>query len=309
MSENLHKRAQHSAGAEPAVPTGSFAELSPPALLPAILLREGAYQALLEPDARRKVAAVQALASAFHAGHCLIQPAAPCANMPDVPGRPAAPILVDARSLPRRGMQTLQGRASTLHAIAHIEFNAINLALDAIARFSDMPRAFYEDWLAVAADESRHFTLLADHLAYLGFSYGDFAGHDGLWEMAMRTKTDVLARMALVPRTLEARGLDAAPPIRARLAQAGDSIAAGILDIILRDEIEHVAIGNRWFRWLCQRAGHDPLAFYAVLARDYRAPRLKGPFNLPARRAAGFEEAELDMLQAQQGAESGETLL
>lgn len=185
-----------------------------------------------------------------------------------------------------------------LHAIAHIEFNAINLALDAVARFSGMPVNYYEDWIRVAAEEAYHFTLLADHLVHLGSAYGDHPAHDGLWDMAVRTQHDLLARMALVPRTLEARGLDAAPPIRARLAQAGDTVAAGILDIILRDEIGHVAIGNRWFRWLCQRGGHDPLAFYAVLAQDYRAPRLKGPFNLPARRAAGFDEAELLALQA-----------
>jgi len=272
-------------------------------------MRDSACLALLEADARRKVVAVQSLAEAFRTGHCLIQPGEPIADLPDVPGRPARPSLVDPRDVTRRGMQTPQGRAVTLHAIAHIEFNAINLALDAIARFSGMPHAYYSDWLAVAADESRHFTLLADHLTLLGSEYGDFPAHDGLWEMAVRTKGDVLARMALVPRTLEARGLDAAPPIRARLAQAGDTVAAGILDIILRDEITHVAIGNRWFRWLCRRAGHDPLAFYAVLARDYRAPRLKGPFNLPARRAAGFEEAELEALEAQQGPETGRAVL
>lgn len=220
-------------------------------------------------------------------------------SIPDVPGRPAAPMLVEPRSLPRRGMQTVEGRCVTLHAIAHIEFNAINLALDAVARFSGMPVAYYQDWVRVAAEEAYHFTLLADHLAHLGSQYGDYPAHDGLWEMAVRTKDDPLARMALVPRTLEARGLDAAPPIRARLAQAGDTVAAGILDLILRDEIGHVAIGNRWFRWLCQRGGYDPLAFYAVLAQDYRAPRLKGPFNLPARRAAGFDEAELLALQGQ----------
>jgi len=195
-------------------------------------------------------------------------------------------------------MQTVEGRCVMLHAIAHIEFNAINLALDAVARFSGMPVNYYEDWIRVAAEEAYHFTLLADHLVHLGSAYGDHPAHDGLWDMAVRTQHDPLARMALVPRTLEARGLDAAPPIRARLAQAGDTVAAGILDIILRDEIGHVAIGNRWFRWLCQRGGHDPLAFYAVLAQDYRAPRLKGPFNLPARRAAGFDEAELLALQA-----------
>jgi uncharacterized ferritin-like protein (DUF455 family) len=284
--------------------------MTPPAALATdVSVRAIARLALLEPDPRRKAQAVQSLADAYPGGRVPILPAATIAALPDVPGRPARPNLVEARDVARRGMQTPQGRAVTLHAIAHIEFNAINLALDAIARFPNMPHAFYSDWLSVAADESRHFTLLADHLILLGSAYGDFPAHDGLWEMAVRTKGDVLARMALVPRTLEARGLDAAPPIRARLAQAGDTIAAGILDIILRDEITHVAIGNRWFRWLCRRAGRDPMAFYAVLSRDYRAPRLRGPFNLPARRQAGFEEAELQALEAQQVPETGQAVL
>ncbi|MGI4985021.1 MAG: ferritin-like domain-containing protein [Janthinobacterium lividum] len=255
-----------------------------------------AAAALAEPDPRRKAQAARALYDGLRAGACAIEPAR-VVDLPDLPGRPVQPVLVAPRELSRRGVQTLEGRVAMLHAIAHIEFNAINLALDAIARFPAMPLDYYIDWARVAAEEGYHFTLLADHLARLGGGYGAHPAHDGLWDMAVRTRGDVLARMALVPRTLEARGLDAAPPIRAKLAQAGDTVAAGILDIILRDEITHVAIGNRWFRWLCRRAGHDPLAFYAVLARDYRAPRLKGPFNLPARRAAGFGEDELQALQ------------
>ncbi|WP_432422208.1 ferritin-like domain-containing protein [Robbsia betulipollinis] len=256
--------------------------------------------ALGEADPRRKAQAARRLYDGLRAGACAIDPARPIV-LPDLPGRPERPVLVAPRELSRRGVQTLEGRVAMLHAIAHIEFNAINLALDAIARFPALPLDYYLDWGRVAAEEGYHFTLLADHLERLGGAYGAHPAHDGLWDMAVRTRGDVLARMALVPRTLEARGLDAAPPIRAKLAQAGDTVAAGILDIILRDEIVHVAIGNRWFRWLCQRAGHDPLAFYAVLARDYRAPRLKGPFNLPARRAAGFGEDELDALQRDAG--------
>ncbi|WP_429496672.1 ferritin-like domain-containing protein [Robbsia andropogonis] len=225
---------------------------------------------------------------------------------PDVPGRPVHPRLVDPRDLARRNVATLEGRCVMLHAIAHIEFNAINLALDAVARFDGMPLDFYRDWIKVAAEEGYHFTLLADHLAYLGSGYGAYPAHDGLWEMALRTKDDVLARMALVPRTLEARGLDAAPPIRAKLAAAGDTVAAGILDIILRDEVGHVAIGNRWYRWLCTRSGRDPVGYYAVLARDYRAPRQHGPFNIAARKAAGFDDAEIAALtqMAEAGGES-----
>lgn len=174
--------------------------------------------------------------------------------------------------------------------------NAINLALDAIWRFDGLPDAFYGDWLKVATEEAYHFRLLRDRLATLGYAYGDFPAHNGLWEMAEKTKGDVLARLALVPRTLEARGLDASPPIRAKLAAAGDHESAAILDIILRDEIGHVAIGNRWYRHVCNQRGLDPVRTYAQLAETHRAPRLRGPFNLEARRAAGFEQAELDAL-------------
>jgi len=190
-------------------------------------------------------------------------------------------------------MNTVAGRAALIHALAHIEFNAINLALDAIWRFPDMPAEFYLDWLQVAAEEALHFTLLNTHLGSLGHTYGDFNAHNSLWEMAEKTREDVLARMALVPRTLEARGLDATPAVRAKLAQAGDQQAAAILDIILRDEVGHVAIGNRWYGWLCQQKGAEPLSTYRELARHYKAPVLKGPFNLEARKAAGFTAEEL----------------
>ena len=188
-------------------------------------------------------------------------------------------------------MQSPQGRAVLLHALAHIEFNAINLALDAVWRFAGMPAAFYTDWLKVAAEEAYHFSLLAARLAEYGHAYGDFPAHDGLWDMCERTRGDVLARMALVPRTLEARGLDASPPIRARLQQAGDQASAAILDVILRDEIGHVLIGNRWFRHLCDASGLDPHETYTRLADQYHAPKLRGPFNFEARRDAGFDEA------------------
>jgi uncharacterized ferritin-like protein (DUF455 family) len=183
-----------------------------------------------------------------------------------------------------------------LHSLAHIEFNAINLALDVIWRYPDMPAQFYRDWLQVAREEALHFQLLSQHLATLGYAYGDFVAHDGLWEMAERTQTDLLARLALVPRTLEARGLDASPQVKHKLASGGDKQGAAILDIILRDEIGHVAIGNKWYRYVCAQRACDPLTTYAQLAQLYRAPKLKGPFNLQARRAAGFEEAELAAL-------------
>jgi uncharacterized ferritin-like protein (DUF455 family) len=182
-----------------------------------------------------------------------------------LPGRPARPTLVSPANVPRRSLHTAPGRAALLHAVAHIEFNAINLALDAIWRFERMPDAYYRDWLRVASEEAHHFSLLADHLATLGHAYGDFDAHDGLWSMVEKTKHDIVARMALVPRTLEARGLDATPPMQAKLAQAGDARAVEILGVILRDEVGHVAIGNRWYRWLCERDGLDPIAHFEQL--------------------------------------------
>ncbi len=201
--------------------------------------------------------------------------------------------------MPRRSPFTLEGRAALVHAICHIEFNAINLALDAAWRFDGMPEAYYRDWLVVASEEAKHFAMLRAHLQTLGHDYGDFPAHDGLWAMAEKTKGDIVARMALVPRTLEARGLDATPQIQVRLRKAGtpDALAAcAILDVILADEVGHVAIGNRWYRWLCERDGLDPVAHYRVLHRRHEAPRLRGPFNLEARARAGFTPEELAAL-------------
>ncbi|MBT9596261.1 MAG: ferritin-like domain-containing protein [Vitreoscilla sp.] len=213
-----------------------------------------------------------------------------------LPGRPARPALVTAIQVPRRSPFTTAGRAALLHAICHIEFNAINLALDATWRFAGMPEAFYRDWLQVAGEEALHFTLLREHLQRLGHDYGDFDAHDGLWSMAEKTKDDIVARIALVPRTLEARGLDATPPLQAKLRKAGDLRAVEILDVILRDEIGHVAIGNRWYAWLCRREGLEPISTYAELTLKYQAPRLRAPFNLSAREAAGFTPEELARL-------------
>lgn len=214
-----------------------------------------------------------------------------------LPGRPEHPQLVPPTQVKTRSMTTVEGRAALIHALAHIEFNAINLALDIVWRFAGMPEAFYRDWLRVAQEEAQHFQLLEGHLHTLGAHYGDYPAHNGLWEMAEKTQDDLLARLALVPRTLEARGLDVSPAIRDKLLQAGDQAAAAILDIILRDEIGHVAIGNHWYKTLCRERGLDPVAAYAELAQRYQAPRQRAPFNLEARRAAGFDEAELAALQ------------
>ena len=213
-----------------------------------------------------------------------------------LPGRPLRPRLVEPKSVPTRSVHTLAGRAGLLHAVAHIEFNAINLALDAVWRFAGMPEDFYRDWLRVAAEEAHHFGLLNEHLGRLGHTYGDFDAHDGLWQMCERTRDDVVARMALVPRVLEARGLDATPPMQDKLRRAGDVQAVAILDIILRDEVGHVAIGNRWFHWLCAQRGLAPIPHEQALRQRYAPPPLRPPLNVAARRAAGFSEAELDLL-------------
>jgi uncharacterized ferritin-like protein (DUF455 family) len=259
-------------------------------------MRAAALACLMESDAATKVRYVLALARAWQGGHLRLDAAAVLETPAGCPGRPVRPTLVSPLEVKRRSMRTVEGRAALVHALAHIEFNAVNLALDAVWRFCDMPRDYYEQWLGVAAEEAFHFEMLATHLGTLGFSYGDFPGHDSLWEMAAKTADDVLARMALVPRTLEARGLDATPAVRAKLAQAGDTAGAAILDIILRDEIGHVAIGNHWYNWLCKRQGAEPLATYAALATKFRAPVVRGPFNLDARRAAGFSDSELEAL-------------
>lgn len=261
-----------------------------------IELRQAALDRLCEPEPARKTTAVKLLAKQWLAGSLQLDPCATLLPVAPIPGRPERPHLVPPLSVKHRSMGTPEGRAAMIHALAHIEFNAINLALDAIWRFAGMPEDYYADWLRVAAEEAFHFSLLDAHLKTLGFAYGDFPAHNSLWDMAEKTSNDVLARIALVPRTMEARGLDASPPVRAKLAQAGDRAAAEILDIILRDEIGHVAIGNRWFGWLCATRGLEPVATYADLAARYKAPPLRGPFNLDARRAAGFSEAELAAL-------------
>ena len=254
-------------------------------------LRGEALALLLEPDPARKAAGALAL------DHQLpVDPAHVIAEPPGIPGRPDRPLVVPHAQIRQRSVGTVEGRAALIHAIAHIELNAIDLALDAVWRFDGLPDAFYRDWAGVAREEALHFTLLRDHLRGLGFAYGDFPAHAALWEMAERTRGDVLARIALVPRTLEARGLDASPAVRAKLLGAGDAAGAAIIDRILRDEIGHVAIGNRWFRWLCDARGLDPVETYAELAARHAAPRPRGPFNFEARRAAGFSETELARL-------------
>ena len=255
-------------------------------------LRQAALHWLVENDAMKKAAGVRRLAQAWAIGELELDVGmAPSISV--TPGHPAKPEMVSPLNVQRRAMNTPEGRAAMIHALVHIEFNAINLALDALWRFAFMPRAFYADWLQVADEEALHFTLLADHLKTQGYAYGDFTAHNGLWDMAVRTQHDVLARMALLPRTMEARGLDVVPGMRAKLIQAGDIAVGPILDIVMRDEIGHVAIGNRWFNYLCEQRGLESEATYADLVAEHNAIPHRGPFNLEARRAAGFSEQEL----------------
>jgi uncharacterized ferritin-like protein (DUF455 family) len=215
-----------------------------------------------------------------------------------LPGRPSKPDLVAPKWVPKRRMDTVEGRSILWHSLAHIEFNAMNLALDAIWRFPDMPKEYYEDWLRVAKEEAYHFSLANQHMQSFGFNYGDFPAHNSLWEMVERTTDSVIARMALVPRTMEARGLDAVPGIRDRFKQIKDAKAVEILEIILNDEIGHVLIGNRWFNFLCAGENLSPITTYRELARKYHAPTLKGPFNFEARKQAGFTSEELSLLES-----------
>jgi len=258
-------------------------------------LRQRALEAFCLPEPDMKVAAVYAIdrvgavsldcrAQLLHHGP---------------PGRPVHPELVHPQQVTRRSPFTEEGHCALIHSIAHIEFNAINLALDAVWRFTDMPTTYYQDWLRVAQEEAKHFTLLCEHLRQQGRAYGDFVAHDGLWTMCENTRHDVTARMALVPRTLEARGLDATPIIQAKLRRVATPRAleaVAILDVILDEEEGHVSIGNHWYHWLCERDQQDPLAFYAWAAAQHGAPRLKPPFNLAARKRAGFSQAEIDAL-------------
>ena len=251
-------------------------------------------------DARRieeKLARTTAAADAFARGELPVPVDAPPPDPIAMPGRPPRPRLVHPRELPRRGFGTDAGRAAFVHAVAHIEFNAIDLAWDAVYRFRGMPAAYYADWVEVAADEARHFAMLRARLRELGHDYGDFEAHNGLWEMAEKTATDGLARMALVPRVLEARGLDVTPGMIVKLRQLGDDATADILAVILRDEVAHVAAGSRWFRWHCERAGVDPRDTFQALLREHARDVLHGPFNLEARAAAGFDADELAALE------------
>jgi len=214
----------------------------------------------------------------------------------DANGFPESPKLVKATQVPKRGFGSIEGRAIMMHAIAHIEFNAINLALDAVQRFPDMPEEYYRDWFRIADEEVYHFELVRAHLRYLGAEYGDYPAHNGLWEMAEKTAHNVLERMALVPRVLEARGLDVTPGIQKKLRQSGDNHAATLLDIIFADEIGHVEIGTKWFHYLCEKEGRHPEKTFFALLDNYFPKGMYGPYNIEAREEAGFSDHEIQIL-------------
>ena len=261
-------------------------------------LQSAAHACLAATTIEAKLSRTRAAVDAFECGSLSLDRGPRRIEPIGMPGRPPLPRLVPARALPRRGFGTPQGLAAFVHAIAHIEFNAIDLAWDAVYRFDGLPDGYYADWVAVAGDEARHFTLLRARLAELGHDYGDFDAHHGLWEMAEKTADDVLARMALVPRVLEARGLDVTPGMIARLRALGDTRTVGILEVILREEIAHVAAGSRWFRWCCAQRGVEPAPTFIALLTEYARDVMRGPFNVEARCAAGFDDDELRALGA-----------
>lgn len=260
-------------------------------------LHPAARRVLAETGVEAKLSGATALWASWRAGE--VRPAGWQDPDPLVEaGRPPRPELAPPDAMPRRELNQPDGHAALIHALAHIEFTAINLALDAVYRFTGLPEAYYEDWLRVAAEEAYHFRLLRDHLRGLGRDYGDLPAHEGLWDLARKTAHDPLARMALVPRLMEARGLDATPGIRRKLAGIGDRAGAAILDVILADEIGHVAAGDRWFRHLCARRGLEPEQAYRDLLAGSDVPRPRPPFNETARLQAGFSPQELARLAA-----------
>jgi uncharacterized ferritin-like protein (DUF455 family) len=213
-----------------------------------------------------------------------------------VPGRPSKPDLVNPHQVPKRGFNSTQGLIKLVHAIAHIEFNAINLALDAVYRFREMPNDFFSDWLEVAAEEAKHFIMLVDYLQANHANYGDYAAHNGLWEMALKTDHDVMVRMALVPRVLEARGLDVTPTMIDKLKKVSEDDLVDILEVIHREEIGHVQTGTRWFNYVCMQRGLSPTIVFNELLREYMGGAIHGPFDMPSRLQAGFTEEEMQQL-------------
>lgn len=261
-----------------------------------VSIHEAAYACLMESDIAQKLLQVEALYQHFIALDVLPREATDTVVSVPVAGKPEKPELVSPRDVKSRKLSSEVGRATLVHAIAHIEFNAINLALDAVYRFRDMPDQYYLDWLLVAREEAKHFGLLQARLKDMGYTYGDMKAHNGLWEMAVKTDHDTLTRMALVPRVMEARGLDVTPGMIQRLEQVGDMATVEILHVILAEEIGHVAIGSRWFKYCCELQELEPEPTFIKLLEEYMGNGLRGPFHTEARLQAGFSEQEMEQL-------------
>ncbi len=259
-------------------------------------LYSATYACLMQTEVEQKLQMATALYAAWQAGSLVREASVEPVRTVAVPGRPVKPELVHHRQVKQRNIGTDAGKKALLHAVAHIEFNAINLALDAVYRFREMPDAYYGDWLKVAAEEAYHFSLVRERLAAFNSAYGDLPAHNGLWEHALKTDYDVMVRMALVPRVLEARGLDVTPPMMQRLREVGDVDTVAVLEIILRDEIGHVRIGSHWFRYLCEQRGlaAEP-TFRQLLIEVLQAP-VRAPFYTEGRLQAGFTASELEQL-------------
>ncbi|MFP4251873.1 MAG: ferritin-like domain-containing protein [Guyparkeria sp.] len=263
-----------------------------------VSVREQAGILLRENDPTVKADGVRELYDrAMHAPDPDVPTPPPSVEPVPDPGRPERPELVAPRDVPRRGPATPEGRASMAHSFAHIEFNAMNIGLDACYRFDAMPADFYRDWLSVARDEAKHFELLDAYLRERGYRYGAFPAHASLWETVHGTEHDVLVRMALIPRVLEARGLDVTPGIQRKLAQYDDQPLIDILDVIYTEEIEHVHIGTRWFRYACEKRGVDPRTTFRELLQQYMSGRIRGPYDEFGRKAAGFTDGEMQDLK------------
>lgn len=250
----------------------------------------------METDLTRKVAKLSQLQQDWSDDFFVFEATSVIHKVPDA-GRPEKPVLVSPKALPRRRLGSQEGQAALMHSILHIEFNAVNLALDAIYRFQKMPRDYYRDWLGVAGEESYHFQIVREHLSHMGYEYGDFPAHNGLWATTFETDHDPLVRMALVPRILEARGLDVTPQMIQKLRAIGDKRGVEILKILLRDEIGHVEVGTRWFRYLCAQQDMNSFETFTHIIDEYYHGDLKGPFNYEARKEAGFSEDEIAWLK------------
>lgn len=260
-------------------------------------LAEAAREVLLCGDADEKALLARRVAAAWRAGTLA---AGQGTVMPDRPNRPARPELRLPRDMPRRSFKGERGRIALLHSLAHIELNAIDLAFDLVGRFAGeaLPPIFFDDWISVGDDEARHFTMLQTRLAAHGSAYGDHPAHDGLWQAAEETRHDLLARLAVVPMVLEARGLDVTPAMIARLTAAGDFESAKMLETIYEEEKTHVSAGTRWFGHLARERGLDPEAAFHVLVKRHFRGALKPPFNTQARREAGLEPGFYEPLAA-----------